>query len=114
MYIPESLLLLEDELLLDDPELLSLSLLLLLLPDSESEEESESESEEDEEEEEESDDSTSCRCVIIIFGAFFKCSRNSSLYWEKKVSHLIRNIDKIQHEQKKKKKFIHTLVLQDQ
>lgn len=57
----------EESLLLDDSEL------LLLLSESESEEESVSE------DEEESDDSTSCFCVIIIFGAFLRCSRSSSL-----------------------------------
>lgn len=62
----------EESLLLDDSEL------LLLLSESESEEESVSE------DEEESDDSTSCFCVIIIFGAFLRCSRNSSLINKKR------------------------------
>lgn len=66
------------------PELL----LLLLLEDEddesesleESEEEEESEDDEDEEDEEdESEDSTSCFWVMIILGAFFKCSLSSSL-----------------------------------
>lgn len=60
---------------------------LLLLEESEesesdsleeSEEESDEE-EEDEEDEEESEDSTSWFWVMIILGAFFKCSLNSSL-----------------------------------
>lgn len=36
------------------------------------------------EDEEESDDSTFCFCVIINFGAFLRCSRNSSLISQKK------------------------------
>lgn len=45
----------------------------------ESEEEESDEEEDDEEVEEESDDSTSWFWVMIILGAFFKCSLNSSL-----------------------------------
>lgn len=67
------LLLLEDE---DDEPEESES-----LDESEEEEESEeSESdEEDDEEDDESEDSTSCFWVMIILGAFFRCSLNSSL-----------------------------------
>lgn len=72
---------------LDVPEL------LLLLEDEEESESEESESvddesdedeEDEEEEEEESEDSTSWFCVMIIFGAFFKCSLSSSLKHQKK------------------------------
>ncbi len=78
VLIPEELSLLEeDSESLDEFE--SLSLLSL------SDEEPEDEESEDEEEEEVSDDSTSWFWVMIILGAFFRCSLNSSLK-EKKSS----------------------------
>lgn len=66
---PELLLLLDDE----DDESESLD------ESEEEEEESEEEDEDEEDEEDESEDSTSCFWVMIILGAFFKCSLNSSL-----------------------------------
>lgn len=73
VLIPEELSLLEEEFEpLDESESLS----LLSLSDEESEDE---ESEEEEEDESESDDSTSCFWVMIILGAFFRCSLSSSL-----------------------------------
>lgn len=62
----------EPEESLDESE----SLLSLFEEESEDEEESD---EDEEEEEEESDDSTSCFWVMIILGAFFRCSLSSSL-----------------------------------
>lgn len=63
----------------EDPELLESESLeesesLLSLPEDE-----ESDDEDEEEEESESDDSTSWFWVMIILGAFFRCSLNSSL-----------------------------------
>lgn len=72
-WVPESLLRSlsdDDSLSLEDSELLLL--LLSLLSSSEPDES-------DSEDEDESEDSTSCFCVMIIFGAFFRCSRSSSL-----------------------------------
>lgn len=83
VLIPEELSLLEEESeSLDESESLSLS-------DEESEDE---ESEEEEEEEEESDDSTSWFWVMIILGAFFRCSLNSSLKEKKKFSKYLFSI----------------------
>lgn len=79
VLIPEELSLLEESESLDESESLS---------DEESEDEEESE---EEEEEEESDDSTSWFWVIIILGAFFRCSLNSSLK-EKKFSKYLFSI----------------------
>lgn len=79
VLIPEELSLLEEEFEpLDESESLS----LLSLSDEESEDEEESE--EEEEDESESDDSTSCFWVMIILGAFFRCSLSSSLKDKKK------------------------------
>lgn len=79
VLIPEELSLLEEEFEpLDESESLS----LLSLSDEESEDEEESE----EEDESESDDSTSCFWVMIILGAFFRCSLSSSLKDKKKTS----------------------------
>lgn len=80
VLLPEELSLLEESELLDESESLS---------DEESEDEEESE--EEEEEEEESDDSTSWFWVMIILGAFFRCSLNSSLK-EKKFSKYLFSI----------------------
>lgn len=64
------LLLLEDE---EDESEESESL------DESEEEESDEDEEEEEDEDEESEDSTSCFWVMIILGAFFRCSLSSSL-----------------------------------
>lgn len=66
-YEPELLLLEEEE--SEESESL----------DESEEEESDEEEEDEEDDEDESEDSTSCFWVMIILGAFFKCSLNSSL-----------------------------------
>lgn len=66
-YEPELLLLEEEE--SEESESL----------DESEEEESDEEEEDEEDDEDESEDSTSCFWVMIILGAFFKCSLSSSL-----------------------------------